>query len=82
MMAYPHYPYHPGLCISIIKHTATPYVSYTRRDMQQPRITGRRLAPAKLHVIHRLTDEPVMGLRQVVPDLRLYSLCIQVSLLS
>ena len=61
VMAYLHYPYQVLPCISIIKDAATPHADYPRRGMQQSRVTGRQLAPAKLHVIHRLTDEPVTG---------------------
>ena len=76
-MAYPHYTYQLPLRLRVKEHTATPHTGYPRRGMQQPRITGRQLAPAELHVIHRLADKLVIRLRKVALDFILHGLGVQ-----
>ena len=77
-MAYTHYPYPVLRCITVKKDTATHHPGYPGRDVQELRIARCQLAPAELHVIHRLADKPVAGWRQEPTDLDLYSVGIQV----
>ena len=73
VVAYPHYPYQLQRGVPVVKHTATPHPGYPGRGMQHSRVACRWFAAAKLHVIQRLADKPVIGLFQMLLYLIFYN---------